>query len=483
MQEENVLLSYIRKVNKVYIIIFWGLCLLSIVMLITRQTAFNPLSLATSIAVPSIMTFLAIKKRYDTFIAFIGILQFIISMVILDAGNLFIMAMIIMCMSVLYFDVRLLLLTTISSLGISLGHFLLDKTISKAIFMNDLTSILIIGIILFFVAKCGRQLVESAEAREKQGKELLKKQEEMIQSIKASTNELDGSITNCYDSIDTIHNISNSMATAIQEITKGVVGQADSVNQINLKMKEADQQIGDIKDMSLQLEDVSLKASVIVAEGFDKINEMDKQMDTINHAVTKSYETILELDENIDEINNFLSAITQIASQTNLLALNAAIEAARAGDQGKGFAIVAEEVRRLAEQSHNTVMQINQIVEKITTKTQTVIENSNQGLSAVKDGEVVSGHVNENFNKVLASFKDIKQNITEEINRIHITAELFSQINMETESIASISQEHSASTQELMATTEEHNAGIESIYSLVGEIKKSSEELQASIRL
>ncbi len=111
----------------------------------------------------------------------------------------------------------------------------------------------------------------------------------------------------------------------------------------------------EINSFAIHLADTSLNASQIVFEGTEKINHMEKQIAIINTAVSDSLTTVQELDSSMDDINSFLSGINQIAEQTNLLALNAAIEAARTGESGKGFAVVAEEVRKLAEQSANTV--------------------------------------------------------------------------------------------------------------------------------
>ena len=209
---------------------------------------------------------------------------------------------------------------------------------------------------------------------------------------------------------------------------------------------------------------------------------MDKQMNLINISATESLSTVEELQSNMDEIITFLSGITQIADQTNLFALNAAIEAARAGESGKGFAVVADEVRKLAEQTSNTVKQIDQIMTKIKIKSLKVVDKVKDGSIATNEGTVLITDVTEGFNKIQLSFKDIDSNIANELKMIENASSIFSKIHLETESIASISEEQSSATEEMLATMEEQSKIINLIYTSMQEINKSSENLQEIIR-
>lgn len=341
--------------------------------------------------------------------------------------------------------------------------------------------LIIITIVLFFLAKEGGKLIHNANEKELEAKGFLDELQKTIGSIRTNTSALNTDISKGNEHLEVVREISSSITSATQEITTGIVGQSKSVTQINQAMKDADQKISELTAFSNQLNTVSTNASGVVNEGSEKINTMDKQMAIINQAVTKSLETVHELNENMDEINNFLSGITQIAEQTNMLALNAAIEAARAGEAGKGFAVVAEEVRNLAEQSANTVAQINKIINQIKDKTQNVLNEVSRGQVATQDGENVVKNVNQSFEMIQVSFKDIGRYISDEINRIGNIADLFSHIHVEVESIASISEVQASSTEELLAILEEHNTSIENMYNLMQNIKISSDNLQGVI--
>lgn len=211
------------------------------------------------------------------------------------------------------------------------------------------------------------------------------------------------------------------------------------------------------------------------------ISQMDKQMEIINSSVTESLSNVVELQCKMDEVNTFLSGITQIADQTNLLALNAAIEAARAGDSGKGFAVVADEVRKLAEQSAVIVLQINMVMSEMKAKTQNVVSQVQNGNVATNEGQIIVSDVNGSFNKIRSSFKDIDDNISNELLMIENISSIFTNISSEVESIAGISEQQSAATEEMLAAMEEQVSNITTIYSSMQEIKKSSESLQAIV--
>jgi methyl-accepting chemotaxis protein len=413
----------------------------------------------------------------------IGIAEIAFGMIIIPYTTLTYYVIIIMCLAALYLDTKIYLTGGIISMSINLVKVFLAKDRSTTeTLIGDFAIVIIVGILLFFITKWGRQMILAASEKEEQSANLLNTLENTMDTIKTNTKALNRDITMCSDNLGGVYEITASMSTSIQEITKGIVGQSESVNQISLMMQEADMKITEMSNFSGQLKDISSKASLVVSEGSEKIRKMDKQMGIINNTVNQSYSTVIELNNNMDEINKFLSGITQIANQTNMLALNASIEASRAGEAGKGFAVVAEEVKRLAEQSAKIVKQIDSIITQIKDKTQDVLNHAINGNNASKEGELVAKQVSHNFELVQNAFSDIDKNIVDEISRMKNVAELFSMINTETESIASIAEEHSAATQELMATMEEHTAGVESIYNSLQNIKNTSDNLKDIIK-
>jgi len=334
---------------------------------------------------------------------------------------------------------------------------------------------------LYFVCKRSNDLINLSIQKEAEAKELLDSLDNMVDVIQENTSSLNVDINNCNQDIGTLKNISNIMAANVQEVTEGVIDQSESITDISNMMNKADEKMSEINQLSKNLADTSENTSQVVFQSSARINQMGKQMNIINLAVTESLETVEELNKSMDEINNFVSAINQISNQTNLLALNANIEAARAGEAGAGFAVVANEVKKLAEQSSHMVNQIDEIINDIKAKTQLVFEKANNGSIAVKEGESITNQVRENFDNIKLSFKSIDEYVANELIMTENVSAIFTKISVQAENISSISQKHAAATEEILATTQEQGTNIEIIYESISSINNSSIKLQELI--
>lgn len=488
--ENDELAKHIRKVNKVlYVIIaFLASSCFFANFILHQKVSVMVLSLwAGAIIISTLVRFF--KKNPDRLIMYIQVSPCVIASLLEVANNTtssFIPLMLLVlssCLATLYLN-KYINLTI--GVVITVSLIVINILFAPSLFANGMVGAAItfnafISATLFFISNWGAKLIISASEKGQQAQSLLNELSRSMDVIKTSTSTLNGNINDCNSSIGIVHEISNSMGMAIQEMTDGVISQTESVKQINDMMNEAKEKILEINNFSKELSNISTMSFQTVQEGSQKINSMDKQMEIINIAVDKSFSTVQELDKNIDEITKFLTGITDIADQTNLLALNAAIEASRAGKAGKGFAVVADEVRKLAIQSAESAKQINKITSLIKQKTDDVLDAVDKGHIATKEGESIVDDVTKGFSNIQKSFEEIDKYICEELKKIENTTLLFSKIRTETENIASVSISHSASTQELMATSQEHGSNIENIYNLMLNIKDSSDKLKSLI--
>lgn len=199
------------------------------------------------------------------------------------------------------------------------------------------------------------------------------------QEITATTNDVTHRVLDTSEAAQNSSQIAGDSATAMEETAIGVQRIAEATQTLHSK--------------ALTASEVAANGRKIITEAKDQMTTIDGSTVTVNALVTK-------LAKQTEEINSISQVITAITDQTNLLALNAAIEAARAGEHGKGFAVVADEVRKLAEESKNSATSIVALTQEIKRDTADVEEAVRHSLASVKEGVTIIEKAGESFNQI-----------------------------------------------------------------------------------
>ena len=273
----------------------------------------------------------------------------------------------------------------------------------------------------------------------------------------------------------------NQVADSITEIAQGAEKQMNYVNETSVVVEELAASLQQVAFNSSRVVEQSAHAAEKAKEGGKTVNKAVSQMIEIENTVNSSAQVIAQLGERSKEIGQIIETISGIAGQTNLLALNAAIEAARAGEQGRGFAVVADEVRKLAEQSQDAAKQIAALISRIQQDTDKAVVAMNDGTREVKVGaEVVNmaGMVFKDIADLVMQVSDQVQEISVEIHQMDYGSQ---KIVLSVKDIDKLSKNAVGEAQTVSAATEEQSASMEEIASSSHSLAKLALDLQTAV--
>ncbi|MDK2804064.1 MAG: methyl-accepting chemotaxis protein [Peptostreptococcaceae bacterium] len=274
---------------------------------------------------------------------------------------------------------------------------------------------------------------------------------------------------------------SEEVARAIEEIANGANSQAkdteNTAENVNIMGNLMEQDANYLKELNEAANLIEKEKE----EGFKILGVLINKTDESTKSAKEVYEIIMSNNESAEKIDTASTMIQSIADQTNLLALNAAIEAARAGEAGRGFSVVAEEIRKLAEQSNNFTSDIKEVINELKSKSQSAVDTMNIVQNTIMD-QTSSVKDTEGKFEAIASAIDSVNTIIEKLNSSSV--QLMENKNLIislTENLSAISEENAAGTEEASASMEEQSATIQEIANSGESLASIAEELQSLV--
>ncbi|MHB8108937.1 MAG: methyl-accepting chemotaxis protein [Syntrophorhabdaceae bacterium] len=256
-------------------------------------------------------------------------------------------------------------------------------------------------------------------------------------------------ISEVKSSASSVASASHQLSVSADELARGGVNQVERTIQVSTASEEMSQASLDIARNANNISESARDMVTIAEHGSGIVNKSVDEVREIAKTVHKSSEFVKDLGNQSEKIGQIVNVINEIADQTNLLALNAAIEAARAGEAGRGFAVVADEVKKLAERTSKSTQEIGNMIGSIKSGVDKAVESMGEASSSVQTGVELSGQAGTALTEILqsaSSLQSMVQQIAAAIEEMNSTT---NEIAKDIEQVASVTKESSNSADQV----------------------------------
>lgn len=306
-------------------------------------------------------------------------------------------------------------------------------------------------------------------------------QSHACQNIAAAVDQVAKSCSEQTTNVNQTDEVIEQLSQAVGQIAAGAGEQAAHVTSTAEVLSQVANSIQEVANSAQAVSIAAEQTSGAAEAGGQAVQHSIEGMERIRQKVFDTAARIKELGEHSNQIGEIIQVIDEIAEQTNLLALNAAIEAARAGEHGKGFAVVADEVRKLAERSGKATKEIAELINNIQKGTERAVEAMDEGTGEVEAGSKLATEAGEALEAIL---RTVKQTY-DQVQSISAAAEEISASSAEMvramDTVAAITQQNTAATEQMSAGSSQVQVSVKGVARSSQEIASAAEEVSAAM--
>jgi len=271
----------------------------------------------------------------------------------------------------------------------------------------------------------------------------------LLSAIGAMQEKLRAIVFELKSTSDTIASASQELSASSEQMSRGIAEQSGKASQIATSSTEMSQTVIDIAKNTSSIASSAVETLKTAKNGEEIVSKSVQEVKAIAQTVSESAGFMTSLGERSKQIGEIVSVIKDIADQTNLLALNAAIEAARAGEQGRGFAVVADEVRKLAERTTKATSEIGGMIGAIQDEVDKAVVSMNEGTKRVEIGVEYSTNAGNALGNIVKSVENLQSMVQQIASATEEMSSVSEQISGDIETIANVSRETSAGSEQV----------------------------------